>query len=148
MGKDRLVTIAEIQAPNFNVFVGTGSRDERRIGGNVDGQSGQLVSVEREEEFESVDEKNFDRRIEKRDRDKATVPAHLENIFEELRWGSEYRTTEFTVIWLVCLVMWLVLKVVEIILFTRIIIIIVSSLWLMIHHKKGTVKADTYLTEL
>ena len=98
MSKDRLVTIAEIQAPNFNVFVGTGSRDERRIGGYVDGQSGQLVSVEREEEFESVDEKNFDRRIEKRDRDKTTVPAHLENIFEELRWGSEYRTTEFTVI--------------------------------------------------
>ena len=77
VSKDGLVAVAEVQAPNFDVFVGAAGGDERRVGRDVDGRGRQLVAVEREKHLEAVDEENLDGGVQEGDGDQSTVGADL-----------------------------------------------------------------------
>ena len=51
MGKDRLVTITEVEAPQFDIPVSWTTGEESSIRGDVQRQHGQFVTIERQEEL-------------------------------------------------------------------------------------------------
>ena len=51
VGEYRPVAVSEVETPQFDVLVGGGAGEERAVVGDVDGEDGQLVAVEGEEEL-------------------------------------------------------------------------------------------------
>jgi hypothetical protein len=48
MGKNRLVAVSEVQAPNFNILVGRAADENAVVRGNIYGEHRQFVAIERE----------------------------------------------------------------------------------------------------
>jgi len=56
------VTIPKVQAPEFEIAIGAAGGNERRVAGDVHGGDGELVAVQREEEFQCVHEEDLGQR--------------------------------------------------------------------------------------
>ena len=61
--------------PNFYVAVSTTGYNGGRVVGYVHAKNRELVTVERQEEFERVDKENFHGRVEQRNRNETLVGA-------------------------------------------------------------------------
>ena len=62
--EEGFVAVAEVQAPDADVFVRAAGRDEFAVAGDGEVEDGEFVAVEGEEEFEGIDEEDLDGVVE------------------------------------------------------------------------------------
>jgi len=78
VGEEGFVAVAEVEAPDAEVLVGGGGGEEFAIGADGEGEDGEFVAVEGEEEFETVGEEDFDGGVEGAEGEEARVGSEGE----------------------------------------------------------------------
>lgn len=70
------MTIAKVQSPDLDVFVGATGDNQLLIIAHIETEDGKGVTVEGEEKFEGVHEEDARRVVQQTDREEAGVRAH------------------------------------------------------------------------